>query len=258
MLKPSYLQALDLQLGDEVVINGIKSGIIRFCGRVNMTELFNECPPNHGIFAPISKICSYDNLWRNIRGTNQTVRIVNHPGVDVSRTDLCFTLYFILILISLFRFKYRSANVAEVGDKVLLADKRIGVVRFVGVKYFVCKPPHGLFFPPGRILRVTKSPQKPNDEIFADDESSECSLSLSRSSSERAKSPLTFSSSWLTLGVNVFVNNEIGVVRYIGPVDFADGIWLGLELSANGKNAGTVQGKRYFTCKPRHGLSGIF
>ena len=327
------LQALGLQLGDKVAINGVKSGILRFCGATQFASgiwagieleepegkhdgtfqgvTYFRCPPNHGIFAPISKICRYDNLWRNIRGTNQTVRIVNHPGVDVSRVTP-------KVETGLNSLKYRSANVAEVGDKVVLVDKRIGVVRFVGetsfasgiwygielskpigkndgsiegVKYFDCKPSHGLFVPPGRILRVTKSPQKHNDEIFADDESSECSLSLSRSSSERAKSPLSLrrlrsrsslksssfsptsypvtssnnvnslpptnnnSSSWLTLGVNVFVNNEVGVVRYIGPVDFADGIWLGLELrSANGKNDGAVQGKRYFTCKPGHGL----
>ena len=46
-----------------------------------------------------------------------------------------------------------------------------------------------------------------------------------------------------------------GVIRFIGPVDFAEGIWLGLELrTAVGKNDGCVQEKRYFTCKPNHGL----
>ena len=46
-----------------------------------------------------------------------------------------------------------------------------------------------------------------------------------------------------------------GVIRYIGPVDFAEGIWLGVELrTAKGKNDGTVQGKRYFQCKSNHGL----
>lgn len=34
-------------------------------------------------------------------------------------------------------------------------------------------------------------------------------------------------------------SNEMGTIRYIGPTDFAPGIWLGLELrSAKGKNAG--------------------
>ena len=44
-------------------------------------------------------------------------------------------------------------------------------------------------------------------------------------------------------------------MRYIGAVEFSDGCWLGLELkSAAGKNDGTVQGQRYFTCKANHGV----
>ncbi|KAL0620859.1 CAP-Gly domain-containing linker protein 4 [Plecturocebus cupreus] len=50
-------------------------------------------------------------------------------------------------------------------------------------------------------------------------------------------------------------SNEMGTVRYVGPTDFASGIWLGLELrSAKGKNDGSVSDKRYFTCKPNHGV----
>lgn len=46
-----------------------------------------------------------------------------------------------------------------------------------------------------------------------------------------------------------------GVVRYVGPTEFGEGVWLGVELrAAKGKNDGSVQGKRYFTCKPDHGL----
>jgi hypothetical protein len=50
-------------------------------------------------------------------------------------------------------------------------------------------------------------------------------------------------------------SNEMATVRYVGPTDFASGIWLGLELrSAKGKNDGAVSDKRYFTCKPNHGV----
>ena len=30
--------------------------------------------------------------------------------------------------------------------------------------------------------------------------------------------------------MSVYVNNELGIVRYIGRVYFADDIWLGVEL----------------------------
>ena len=46
-----------------------------------------------------------------------------------------------------------------------------------------------------------------------------------------------------------------GVVRYIGPTDFSEGIWIGVELrTPKGKNDGVIQGKRYFSCRPDHGL----
>ena len=45
------------------------------------------------------------------------------------------------------------------------------------------------------------------------------------------------------------------MLRYIGDVDFAEGIWLGVELrTPKGKNDGSVQGRRYFLCRPNHGL----
>ncbi|XP_031557879.1 CAP-Gly domain-containing linker protein 3-like isoform X2 [Actinia tenebrosa] len=59
----------------------------------------------------------------------------------------------------------------------------------------------------------------------------------------------------LTEGMSILVNSELGVVRYIGTVDFADGLWLGVEMRKPvGKNDGSVNEKRYFTCKPSYGL----
>ena len=41
----------------------------------------------------------------------------------------------------------------------------------------------------------------------------------------------------------------------MGPTDFGDGTWLGVELrTPKGKNDGCVQGRRYFSCKADHGL----
>lgn len=41
----------------------------------------------------------------------------------------------------------------------------------------------------------------------------------------------------------------------MGPVSFAEGIWLGVELrTPKGKHDGAIHGRRYFTCKPGHGL----
>ncbi|KAI9369466.1 dynein associated protein-domain-containing protein [Aspergillus egyptiacus] len=44
-------------------------------------------------------------------------------------------------------------------------------------------------------------------------------------------------------------------VRFIGTTLFADGEWIGVELNDDsGKNDGSVQGERYFDCKPGFGM----
>jgi len=63
---------------------------------------------------------------------------------------------------------------------------------------------------------------------------------------------------------SVYVNSKVllekdrfGVVRYIGPVEFADGEWFGIELlKSMGAHDGQVKknGKRYFFCAENRGI----
>ena len=47
----------------------------------------------------------------------------------------------------------------------------------------------------------------------------------------------------------------MGTVKYVGRVDFAPGIWVGLELrNPKGRHDGIVEDKRYFSCKQKHGV----
>ncbi|XP_074471910.1 kinesin-like protein KIF13B isoform X3 [Sebastes fasciatus] len=61
---------------------------------------------------------------------------------------------------------------------------------------------------------------------------------------------------WLKEGEFVTVgNNKSGTVRYVGPTDFAQGTWVGVELEVPaGKNDGSVGGKHYFHCNPGYGV----
>ncbi|XP_069015328.1 dynactin subunit 1-like isoform X2 [Embiotoca jacksoni] len=55
--------------------------------------------------------------------------------------------------------------------------------------------------------------------------------------------------------VEVTGKGQRGTVAYIGATLFASGKWVGVILDEpKGKNDGTVQGKRYFTCEDNHGI----
>ncbi|XP_062894925.1 dynactin subunit 1-like isoform X3 [Mobula hypostoma] len=55
--------------------------------------------------------------------------------------------------------------------------------------------------------------------------------------------------------VEVIGKGHRGTVAYVGATMFASGKWVGVILDdAKGKNDGTVQGKRYFTCEDNRGI----
>ncbi|XP_066905931.1 restin homolog isoform X5 [Halyomorpha halys] len=48
--------------------------------------------------------------------------------------------------------------------------------------------------------------------------------------------------------------SKVGVLRYYGSCNFAEGLWCGIELdSEDGEHDGAVKGVRYFSCPPRRG-----
>nr|XP_019588675.1 PREDICTED: kinesin-like protein KIF13B isoform X2 [Rhinolophus sinicus] len=76
-------------------------------------------------------------------------------------------------------------------------------------------------------------------------------LEVSSDSEEASEVP-----EWLREGEYVTLGaNKVGIVRYIGPTDFQEGTWIGVELDLpSGKNDGSIGGKQYFKCNPGYGL----
>ncbi|CAG8570721.1 1450_t:CDS:10 [Paraglomus brasilianum] len=59
----------------------------------------------------------------------------------------------------------------------------------------------------------------------------------------------------LQVGARCEINGSWGVIRFIGVTSFSSGKWVGVELDEpNGKNDGSVKGKKYFECKEKHGV----
>ncbi|XP_030348186.1 dynactin subunit 1 isoform X2 [Strigops habroptila] len=79
---------------------------------------------------------------------------------------------------------------------------------------------------------------------------SRASSSGGRMSAEGSSRPLKVGSR-----VEVIGKGHRGTVAYVGATLFATGKWVGVILDeAKGKNDGTVQGRRYFTCEENHGI----
>uniref|UniRef100_A0A665VS37 CAP-Gly domain-containing protein n=1 Tax=Echeneis naucrates TaxID=173247 RepID=A0A665VS37_ECHNA len=195
------LSSLGLKLGERVVLDDMKTGTLRFCGTTEFAsgqwvgveldepEGKNDgsvggvryfiCPPKLGIFAPVSKISkAVDQTPSSVTSTPRTPRM-----------DLASRLAGKTKKEKEKKEKEREKVVSldpeglnvEVGDQVLVAGQKHGIVRFYGktdfapgywfgieldqptgkhdgsvfgVRYFSCLPKYGVFAPPSRVQRI--------------------------------------------------------------------------------------------------------
>ena len=150
----------------------------------------------------------------------------------------------------------------KVGDRVLVGGVKEGTIAFLGttqfasgiwagivldtpdgknngtvkgVSYFQCPPNFGLFAKPEKLTLVsTQRPSQPTPK---------------RGSSQSESGDYK-------VGNRVVVDGEkIGTVAFVGPTQFASGVWIGVALDTpDGKNNGSVKGIQYFDCPPNFGL----
>ncbi|XP_046812521.1 restin homolog isoform X3 [Lucilia cuprina] len=162
----------------------------------------------------------------------------------------------------------RPGQIAYIGETHFAPGEWAGVVLddpsgkndgcVAGKRYFQCEPKKGIF---SRLTRLTLAPlsgaQTPTSPLskFSPDRSRTVSPTASIRSSF-LRSP---GKNGLTVGDRVIVSSGFGsrpgILRYLGETQFASGNWCGIELDeASGKNDGSVDGVRYFECKPKFGV----
>ncbi|KAI4891936.1 hypothetical protein NFI96_021907 [Prochilodus magdalenae] len=100
------------------------------------------------------------------------------------------------------------------------------------------------------------TPTQPEGNSPEDHVVSKGTLETSSSAPEEEEgAPVAQLPDWMAPGEQVWVGTRSGTVHYVGGVEFAQGIWVGVELDCPaGKHNGTVQGRVYFRCASGHGV----
>ncbi|XP_075692376.1 CAP-Gly domain-containing linker protein 3 [Rhinoderma darwinii] len=207
------LVSIGLRLGDRVLLDAEKAGTLRFCGTTEFAsgqwvgvELdepdgkndgsvggirYFICPPKHGLFASVSKISKApDQTPSSVTSTPKTPRMDFSRVTGKAKKEKKSTQKKSVSVGSLDK---EGLNI-DLGDQVLVAGQKQGVVRFYGktdfapgywfgvelekstgkhdgsvfgVRYFTCSPKHGVFAPPSRVQRIggPKEPQVENNSV---------------------------------------------------------------------------------------------
>ncbi|KAK2165553.1 hypothetical protein NP493_1359g00029 [Ridgeia piscesae] len=183
----------------------------------------------------------------------------------------------------------------KIGDRVWVGGSKPGVIAYIGetqfapgewagvvlgdavgkndgsvagVRYFQCELKHGVF---SRLTKLSREPSSAASSLSPPESTTQQMAPVRLPSSNgmmalpgvdnttkvRSISGASYSSvGHMRLNDRVLVGGtKTGVLRYLGPTDFAKGEWAGVELDeALGKNDGAVAGKRYFQCVHLFGL----
>ncbi|CAF0920095.1 unnamed protein product [Rotaria sp. Silwood1] len=132
-----------------------------------------------------------------------------------------------------------------------------------GIRYFTCPPNRGIFVQPSSLQKLTPVPQSPERErrfrpinfptVNTSSITSRVDTGLKRDNSADSRSVEQYHVNDRVL----LSKNRCGTIKYIGPTSLGSGVWYGIELDLpDGLHDGflSVDGQRYFQCKPQHGV----
>ena len=246
----------ELEVGDRVLVGGVKAGTIAFVGPtqfargvwagvvldtkdgknngcVNGVQYF-ECEASRGLFARPEKLSL---LAKASSLPPSSASSSSHPPGGAAQEQDEFQVGDTVAMEG-----GKQGRVAFFGTTQFARGTWVGVVldtaegknsgRVGEVQYFDCLPNHGLFTRPQKLKLVQRKEAEPVRRDHAPNQSPVADLKMLREK--------------LKLGDRVLVGGaKEGFLRYLGPTEFAKGVWAGVELEEPmGKNDGAVSGKR--------------
>ena len=123
-----------------------------------------------------------------------------------------------------------------------------------GVRYFQTEDKKGVFIRPQKLEIDSPTASSTSVSYTTPIATSPLPKSASRTSMQEPSLPTPTERAFRN-GEHVIYNGKTGIVRFVGPTEFKEGIWVGIELNEpSGKNDGSVLGKHYFNCPPKFGL----
>ena len=249
--------ASNFHVGDRVLVGGVKPGFIAFLGTTQFAKgvwagivldtldgknngsvggvQYFECEPNRGLFSKPEKLKLDPKRQTRVPAENNSEPTSGNFSVGEQ------------VLVD----GVKSGIIGFIGETQFARGVWVGVILDTpegknngtvgGVQYFDCAPNHGLFTRLQKLTRVEPKPSTAQRSAGANAQR----VPL-QSSQPTGASQLKALRDKLKIGDHVLVGGvKEGILRFLGPTEFAKGVWAGVELSDPlGKNDGAVSGKR--------------
>lgn len=258
-------------LGTTQFAPGIWAGIVldSYDGKNNGTVKgvsYFQCEPNRGLFSKPDKLTLAPKTTQQ---PSRTEPKITPTPQGPSRGDSTFEVGDRVLVEGV-----KPGIVGFIGETQFARGVWAGIIldtadgknngSVAGVQYFQCDANHGLFTRPQKLVLVEKAgsatptptqpastggPRIQTAQRIPQDSRSTGSQERAQSATRQAQptpSDLKALQDKLKIGDHVLVGGaKEGTLRFLGPTEFAKGIWAGVELpEPMGKNDGAVSGKR--------------
>merc|ERR1712129_562343 len=227
-------------------------------------KAYFECEDGHGIFVRIVDIVK-------IIKTKQQIERESNPNIETVPDDLKMDANELTI-----------SDKVKVGDRVTLSNKKQGIVRYIGdtefsenkpmlgieleendpaatwgsvgsKQYFQTQMGRGIFVRRASVVSFNAfQPDADNEDEAAnyDEDEDDADDDVQNEEEEESEDDMDCDD-YVELE-----NGSKGIIKFIGKTDFAKGELIGVEMETWDPDGhdGSKHNKRYFSCKPGHGM----